>query len=249
MKIDYGKYLGEFHDLYRRRPIDNNDGGMKSPHLFATYCLLKTLKPTFIIESGVWKGQGTWLMRQALPNSHMASFDVDFSNLSYRDEKTKYIQSDIKNVNWESFFEEHPSFSPDTSLLFLDDHQNFIERLVLLKNSPFKHVMFEDNYPPNHGDCVSPKKIKAGGDYIIDANGTKSYHTIQPEEKMLFESAVQDYLEFPPIFSKEKTRWGDSWKDYETPPSLCDENEPKYPLFQTDSEIDSYTWICYLKLK
>ena len=249
MKINYKNYLEEFHQLYGRRPIENNEGGMKSPHLFATYCLLKTLNPTFIVESGVWKGQGTWLMRQALPNAHIASFDVDFSNLVYQDEKAKYIQADIKNVNWESFFKEHPPLNPETSLLFLDDHQNFIDRLILLKNSPFKHVMFEDNYPSNHGDCVSPKKIKAGGEYVIDANGKTSLHTIQPEEKMLFEAAVEEYTEFPPIFSKEETRWGSAWEGYETLPPLCDGEESEYPLFQTASEVDSYTWICYLKLK
>ena len=45
MEIDYTKYLKEFHDLYERRPIDDNEGGMKSPHLFATFNLLRKLKP------------------------------------------------------------------------------------------------------------------------------------------------------------------------------------------------------------
>ena len=162
MKINYKNYLEEFHQLYGRRPIENNEGGMKSPHLFATYCLLKTLNPTFIVESGVWKGQGTWLIRQALPNAHIASFDVDFSNLVYQDEKTKYIQADIKNVNWESFFKEHPPLNPETSLLFLDDHQNFIDRLILFKKLSLQACNVRGQLPLQPRRLPIPQKNKSG---------------------------------------------------------------------------------------
>lgn len=248
MEIDYTKYLKEFHDLYERRPIDDNEGGMKSPHLFATFNLLRKLKPLLIVESGVWKGQGTWLMKQALPQVNILSFDVDFGNLVYKHPEVNYVQNDIKNVPWDKMYEDNPKITPENTLLFLDDHQNFVERLVFLKNSPFKHIMFEDNYPSNQGDCLSPKKIKSGGSYVLDQNGDKSFHSVKPEEKMLFESSVEEYIEFPPIFKKEKTRWGNPWSDYETPEAICEEIDD-YPLFKTDSETDSYTWICYMKLK
>ena len=240
--------LDEFHQLYADRPIANNEGGMKSPHLFATFHTLRKLRPLLIIESGVWKGQGTWLMKKALPEVNILSFDVDFGNLVYKHPEVNYVQNDIKNVPWDKMYEDNPKITPENTLLFLDDHQNFVERLVFLKNSPFKHIMFEDNYPSNQGDCLSPKKIKAGGSYVLDRNGDKSFHSVKPEEKMLFDSAVEEYIELPPIFSKDKTRWGDPWADYETPEAICEQIDD-YPLFKTDSEIDSYTWICYMKLK
>ena len=154
--------LDEFHQLYADRPIANNEGGMKSPHLFATFHTLRKLRPLLIIESGVWKGQGTWLMKKALPEVNILSFDVDFGNLVYKHPEVNYVQNDIKNIPWNKMYEDNPKITPENTLLFLDDHQNFIERLVFLKNSPFKHIMFEDNYPSNQGDCLSPKKIKAG---------------------------------------------------------------------------------------
>ena len=32
-------YLDEFNDLYNQRPIKQNDGGMKSPHMFPSWFL------------------------------------------------------------------------------------------------------------------------------------------------------------------------------------------------------------------
>ena len=56
--------LNEFYQLYLQRPIKDNSGGMKSAHMFNTWFILKALQPAYIIESGVWMGQGTWLLRK-----------------------------------------------------------------------------------------------------------------------------------------------------------------------------------------
>ena len=52
--------INEFSELYETRPIKDNSGGMKSPHMFPAWFVVKKLKPKVLIESGVWKGQGTW---------------------------------------------------------------------------------------------------------------------------------------------------------------------------------------------
>jgi hypothetical protein len=51
--------LDEFVTLYQERPIQDNTGGMKAPHLFAVWFMMRKLAPELIVESGVWKGQGT----------------------------------------------------------------------------------------------------------------------------------------------------------------------------------------------
>ena len=33
----------EFYKIYKKKPIDVNDGGMKMPHMFGLYCLLRKL--------------------------------------------------------------------------------------------------------------------------------------------------------------------------------------------------------------
>ena len=61
--------LDDFAQLYARRPITNNAGGMASPHMFLAWFVLQTLAPKAIIESGVFFGQGTWLFENACPNA------------------------------------------------------------------------------------------------------------------------------------------------------------------------------------
>lgn len=48
--------IPEFLTLYEKRPMKDNAGGMSSPHMFATWFMLKKLQPKYVIESGVWRG-------------------------------------------------------------------------------------------------------------------------------------------------------------------------------------------------
>ena len=133
--------------------------------------------------------------------------------------------------------------------MFLDDHQNFLERLDFLYQLGIKHIMYEDNYPPSQGNCLSPKKILSGQDYIIDENGKRQIHRYSYVYYDEFQKRVKHYQELPPIFKTEETRWHDEWDEIKYPTSdallNCDFKE-KYPLFFT--EADSYTWICYMRL-
>ena len=67
--------LKNFKKIFKNRPIKNNKGGMSFPHMFAFYFILKKIKPKFIIESGVFKGQSTWLIEKVLPKSKLLSID------------------------------------------------------------------------------------------------------------------------------------------------------------------------------
>ena len=68
-----------FEKLYEQRPIKNNIHGMRFQHMFATYFILKKLKPSFVIESGVFRGQSTWLIENTLPQANILSIDIDLS--------------------------------------------------------------------------------------------------------------------------------------------------------------------------
>ena len=71
---------------------------MKIDHCYALFCLLK-IQPKYVIESGVWKGQTTWLIKEALKNSKIYSIDIDLSqrDLIYKD--VKYLDKDIAKYN------------------------------------------------------------------------------------------------------------------------------------------------------
>ena len=135
-------------------------------------------------------------------------------------------------------------------IFVLDDHQSIIDRLKFLSSFGVKHLIYEDNYPISQGDCLSPKKVLGKVDYIIDRGGLRELIEYEKDLYLTFCNHVSEYIELPPLFRKEKTRWGDFWEDdsYPTPePLVKNEQSKKYPLFF--QEALDYTWICYLGLK
>ena len=251
MKINtenFKTHLDEYLELYKKAPISNNTGGMKSPHLFNMFCLLKQLKPKLIIESGVWKGQGTWLFENASPDSRIISFDPYLSRfVEYRSDKVTYMENDFTKVDWEKFFSENEEYTTENTILFLDDHVSFIKRLNFLSSVPyFKKIVFEDNYPPSQGDCVSPKKLRECTTCIIDKAGNRSEYVIPEEDIKLFKDKVSYYQELPPMFKPELTRWSDSWDDYNTPEPIFELTEESNKILV--EEMYDYTWITYLEI-
>ena len=61
---EFKSHLKEFAEIYKDRPIEDNKGGMKAAQLFYAWFAAKKLQPKVIIESGVWYGQGTWVLNR-----------------------------------------------------------------------------------------------------------------------------------------------------------------------------------------
>jgi len=58
MELSYTRDdLNEFLMSVNFQEINANDGGMKVHDMFSLYFLLKKLRPSVVIESGVWNGQ------------------------------------------------------------------------------------------------------------------------------------------------------------------------------------------------
>jgi len=238
----------EFIDIYKNKPIKDNTGGMKIPHMFGLFQVLKRMNPSLIVESGVWRGQGTWFMRQVCPDATIISFDVYFGNLEHKDSEAHYVNRDITTIDWNVFFETNSEFDPSDSLLFLDDHVNFSDRLnFIYDDTPFKYVMYEDNYPPTQGDCVSPKKIRECDVCIIDKAGNRQEYEIPKQVKDSFSKKVKSYEELSPVCIPPTTRWGDKWEgNYSTPDPVFEDFD-----FLDDwikDECRDYTWICFMEL-
>jgi hypothetical protein len=235
--------IDEFYKLYLTRPITDNDGGMKSSHMLPAWFILKTLKPKYIIESGVWKGLGTWLFEKASPESKIISIDPNPQFRIYNSKNSTYQTKDFLETDWNHI-------DPSETLLFLDDHQNSLERIRHAHKIGIKKVMVEDNYPFCQGDCYSPKKIFSRRKYVIDSAGKKTWYKAEEADYEFMSRNLNVYQEMPPIFIDPTTRWGDEWDPevYETEePLLTNELSLKYPtLFE---ERKSYTWICYMELK
>ena len=225
--------IDEFFEIYRTMPNIDNRYGMQSPHLFLLWHSLKQLQPEYVIESGVYKGLGTWWIEQACPDAKVISIDIDLTNIEYKSDRVTYYCEDFSLHKWDEINKEK-------SLIFFDDHQNALMRLMQMKWMGFYQAIFDDNYAPYTGDCYSCKKIFAStGNQVvsdhINPNNVDSY--------FLYEN-IDSYQELPAPFKLEKTRFGYNWVE----PSFLNApaNESQSLLFK---EADSFTYMCYVELK
>jgi hypothetical protein len=214
--------LDAFAALYARRPIRDNRGGMKAPHMFAVWFMARRLAPDLIVESGVWRGQSTWLLEQACPGTQLVCIDVNLDNRAYISPRATYSDQDFAAHHWPQ--------ATARSLVFFDDHQDAPARLDQCRRAGLRHLIFEDNYPPGQGDCRSLKQAFAQGGAAAEA----------------LAGQLDVYAEFPPVFRTAVTRWNTPWPP--TPaPLLTTPDTPARQIFL--DEADSYTWICYARLR
>lgn len=249
----------EFQAVYKDRPLASNDGGMKAPHAFLTWFIMKTCQPSLIVESGVWRGQGTWLIEQACPEAELVCLDIDFSPLVYKAPNAEYIQSDFDTVD---FSDRDLS----AAICFFDDHQNALTRLQQMLWKGFRTAIFEDNYPTGKGDCYSLKQAFAGvgqappteqtasrpsllkrlkGTNLVEAQAAHVPPNLAHRHTLM--SRIKTYYEGPPLLRLESTRWGDPWDDrtYPTKPALFTEDEADE---QTKAEAAFFTWLCFVEI-
>jgi hypothetical protein len=235
--------INEFNEIYSKKPLNDNQGGMKAPHMMGTFSMVRNLNPNTIIESGVWFGQGTWMLDQSAPNAQLHCIEPIQNGIKIKIDGSKHYSNDFSTLDFSEL-------DKDETLIFFDDHQNAFERIKQCKEMGFKHLIFEDNYPPNQGDCVSIKKIMSNKNYVVGRGTDVTNVSHNPEDTDFLNEWVDIYYEFPPLFNNLTTRWGDDWSDeiYPTKDPILDTSEKnKYPTLW-EERLD-YTWICYVKLK
>ena len=233
---------------------------MLFPHMFATYFILKKINPTFVIESGVFKSQSTWLIEKTLPNAEILSIDIDLNQRKYISKKVKYSNIDFKYQDFSNI--------PSDTVVFFDDHVNHYERLKQAKFFNIKNIIFEDNYDVGDGDFYTLKHsyqkvgfnhkskpishIKTFYIFLIETLKKiffKDYYF--SNDKILFrlrdhkknendfkniEKNIKIYFEFPPIYKHNE----DSTSQILTNQKLDFEISKK--------ELLSYNYITYVQL-
>ena len=217
--------LPEFIDLYSKRPIKDNSGGMKFNHCFAAWFIAKHLSPKFIIESGICYGQSTWLFENACPSAKIFCLDLNFSRLIYKSKSTTYLHQDFSTIDWSII-------DPSQTLCFFDDHQNEYQRLKDVYWIGIKDIIFDDNYPVGQGDVYSIKQMLAGVGhaklviprkynlnpifrlmkliiiYLANNFFKTNQHLLVPpnsNDRKNFLPRIDSYVEFPPVYLEKKT--------------------------------------------
>lgn len=241
--------LPEFIELYRLRPIARNPLGMGFNHCFATWFILREMQPTLVVESGVWRGQSTWLIEQSVPDAEIVSIDPRPEARIYTSRRARYETTDFTRLDWSQA-------DVGNAVVFFDDHQNAYERLKDMHWLGFRHAIFEDNYPCGEGDFYSLRHLRAGFGHP-HMQMTKAYvrmprellkrlfiepvlRRLGPAQKLIvpphdadqanFNRMLLRYLEFPAVLMNDRNNWGGPW---------AGAYEAVEPLFASRSAVPS----------
>jgi hypothetical protein len=138
--VDEMQIVKDFTRIYENRPLVVNHHGGGFNNQFWLYVACRAIAPELVVESGVWRGQSTWVLRQAAPRAELHCFDLSFAERLYRDPTAHYHEHD-----WEGF--DFDDVDPERSLVFFDDHQNQAKRICEAHDRGFRHIVFDDNLP------------------------------------------------------------------------------------------------------
>ena len=204
--------LVEFMQVYNKRIRDNYQG-TPLMHQFAIWCLVRHLNPRHIIESGVWRGLGTWILRQAAPDAQLIMLDPNSKmRLWYVDNKTDslYLTGEkFRDFGSMSFWDDIDIDFSET-LAFIDDHNTPFKRIHQARRVGIRHMIFEDNYWLGYSDCFS---LKQGCACLMDEPECKNFRykdnwamtnrTLKESDIMHAAKTFRDiktYKEFPMIW-------------------------------------------------
>lgn len=212
-----------------------NNGGMGSPDLFTLYHSLKKIQPKIVIESGVWNGISTKLIRKTLPDAIIICLDPrEIPLYGFRDynEKTKYY---IGKYFQDFSTLDLSSYNSSDVFAFFDCHQNAPLRLLQCIDKNITHTFFNDNYPKNCGSHFTINHLRSSDERF----------SIDVEKKNKIQNAIELYHIFPNIYpGKIKTGEGlfecQSFYDNFT-------SDAQLEIFK--SERNNYRWNTYIKLK
>ena len=212
--------IPEFLPLYDARPVRDNRGGNQSVGMFYVWFTARALRPSYIIESGIWKGATTWLLEQAAPQAEIFALDPVMRRREYKSPRVKYSRRDFGSHDW------HSKVDPASTLVFLDDHQDMDRRLRQAVSFKFRHLLIDDNYPEP------------------SSNRHKTLEMLLRQGDDFARQVVQTYFVFPPLYrytdpvTKERTF-------IEGKPLL--EGGAEFPVLRSD--MHTYRWTTYVRLE
>jgi hypothetical protein len=100
----------------------------------------RLLRLELVVESGVWRGHSSWLLRRACPGAEMHAFDLSLKNLAVRERDVVYHEQDWRRHRF-------PPADPRRKLAFFDDHVNQCRRVREAHARGFRYLILDDNMP------------------------------------------------------------------------------------------------------
>jgi len=161
--------LQAFDQIYAQGPMRENPGGLchaGASNLFLALSQFPTA--TAVIESGVWRGGSTWIIEKALPRlSNLYCLDPNVEDIGfyrYRSKAALYSTTDFLDYDWHL-----PD--PASTIVFFDDHQDLLPRLIRCRELGLKTIILDDNYDSYRDHqttfTLTPKERLLLGDYSL----------------------------------------------------------------------------------
>lgn len=228
--------IDEFIEFYKNRPLSENHGGCLSINMFYTWFIFNKIKPKYVIESGIFQGQGTWLIENIESKPKVFAIDPLPQQRLYISPNVKYTTQDFLTFTNDNISKDRAK----ETMIYFDDHQDQYKRLNHAYSLGFKHIMLDDNYPKYCGRrhisidaCLNNSSDKG---YILPKNAKEDLKNI-----------ISTYYICTPLFryhpsiSMEESYLTD-WIMVEMP-----YDKPQWKILQDD--MHNYRWTTYIKLK
>lgn len=237
-KEDLYTFLQEVYDP----EMAYNEGGMHTPDMFTLYLVLKRLQPEVVIESGVYNGFSTKLIRNTLgPDAIIVSLDP-----RPFDETVEYYKDPTPNT----IYHMGPDFKDFESLdlspyegkrilAFFDDHLNQPRRALQCFQKNIRHLVFNDNYPVAGGSHYTFQHLFEKDPRFYQ----DSSESLSTDDQALLFTIIEKYHIFPNIFPSKIPLYEGV---FECKSFLSDEEKHSFIVFW--KEAHTYTWNTYLCL-
>lgn len=157
--------IADFIVALRVSPVQQLGGGGGFSSGLLLWTLARALKPSCIVESGVFRGFTTWILRQAQPDARQFAFDISFAERRRIEDRVEYreydwMQSEVRLAVGES------------GLIFFDDHMNQWQRIREAAQRGFRYLIFDDSLPAqalcNDGLAAAPTIDMLFDDGLVD---------------------------------------------------------------------------------
>ena len=136
--LDLHAATRQFWALIPTAPVRQRRGGSGFNGALQLYVAMRALAPAAVIESGVFRGLTTWVIRQACPEATIHCHDPDLSNLQYRDPRAHYSNADWSTADWSQL-------DAGTTVAFFDDHVSQARRVVEARRLGLTRLLFDDD--------------------------------------------------------------------------------------------------------
>ena len=138
LKASIPKFVNEYCKVFSKTPISDLNSGFGFNEGLFLFCIIKVVRPTLVIESGIMKGFTTYLIDAATDESCTINcYDINFENIEYKSKKAKYFQNDISKTP--------PNVENQKVLAFWDDHTSQLDRLEFSISNNIRYNIFDDD--------------------------------------------------------------------------------------------------------